>query len=60
MFVILSESAIASGIRRIEALTGQKALTYLKNIQEREIKTADILKTQTKDILSKVEKTFCR
>ena len=58
LFIILTESAIASGIRRIEALTGSLAFAYLKKMQAKEEKIADIFKTQTKDVLPKVEKLF--
>ncbi len=35
IFKIISETAVAAGVRRIEALTGDNALHYLKNRDER-------------------------
>jgi alanyl-tRNA synthetase len=35
LFIITAESAIAAGIRRIEALTGKGALDYLSNLKDR-------------------------
>lgn len=47
LFVIVSESSIASGIRRIEALTGINAFEYLRNKSFEMQKIAEILKTDT-------------
>lgn len=45
-FVIVSEGSVASGIRRIEALTGNAALDHFRR-QENELrKIADMLKTE--------------
>lgn len=45
LFVMVSGGSIASGIRRIEALTGKAALQHLKE-KERELRTvAELLKT---------------
>jgi alanyl-tRNA synthetase len=45
LFKILSEGSVASGIRRIEAVTGREALNFYRN-EERELKTiSDLLKT---------------
>jgi alanyl-tRNA synthetase len=56
IFKLLSESGVAAGVRRIEALTGASALDYLRS-QERELKeTAQLLKAKSGDVASKVEK----
>ncbi|MBA1336881.1 MAG: Alanyl-tRNA synthetase [Firmicutes bacterium] len=44
-FVVLGESGIAAGIRRIEALTGRKAIEYLVKQGETLERTAQVLKT---------------
>lgn len=44
-FVVLGESGIAAGTRRIEALTGRKAIEYLVKRGETLERTAQVLKT---------------
>lgn len=45
LFVIISEGSVASGIRRIEALTGTAAYSYLKNKVAELKKINELLKT---------------
>ena len=44
-FVLISESGIAAGVRRIEAVTGRKALQHFKNREELLKGVAEALKT---------------
>ena len=44
LFKIVSESAVAAGIRRIEALTGEAALDYIRNEERLLAETAGALK----------------
>ncbi|MDI6744473.1 MAG: alanine--tRNA ligase [Thermodesulfovibrionales bacterium] len=45
-FVIVSEGSVASGIRRIEALTGIAALDHFRKKEEELTKISDMLKTE--------------
>ena len=54
-FVILSDGASSSGVRRIEALTGEAALDHLAKQQNYLAEIALELKTSSFDILSKVK-----
>jgi len=56
IFKLLSESGVAAGVRRIEALTGAGALDYLRS-QERELKeAAQLLKARPGEVAAKVER----
>ncbi|HEY0084938.1 MAG TPA: alanine--tRNA ligase [Allosphingosinicella sp.] len=54
LFKIVSESAVASGIRRIEALTGEAARQWLLARDERLRETAVALKTSPEDVPARV------
>ncbi|MFR1138144.1 MAG: alanine--tRNA ligase, partial [Anaerococcus vaginalis] len=55
MFKIIQESSAASGIRRIEAITGKKVYEYLNKNIELINSISDELKTNTKNILSRAK-----
>jgi len=54
-FKIVSESALASGVRRIEALTGYKAILYANNSIDLIRNIRDRLQCNNEDILSKID-----
>ncbi len=47
LFKILSEGSVASGVRRIEAITGQSIITYAKNLEVKADQLAKDLKEET-------------
>ena len=55
LFKILSEGGIASGIRRIEAATGQTALDYIQKEQGLLTSAAGLLKGTKEDVVLKIE-----
>ena len=52
---ILSDSAVGSGVRRLEALTGEAARAYLAEQDERVKALATTLKAQPGEVLARVE-----
>ena len=52
---ILSESGVAAGVRRIEALTGDSVIAYYNELEATLDEAAKILKTNPSDILKKIE-----
>ena len=55
LFKIVQESGIAAGVRRIEAVTGLKALELVNSQQERLDEIAKLLKSDNANIEQKVE-----
>jgi alanyl-tRNA synthetase len=52
---VLSESAVAAGVRRIEALTGKGALDYLEGQDAALLEVASILKTPASEVPGRVQ-----
>jgi alanyl-tRNA synthetase len=50
LFKIVSEGGIASGVRRIEAVTGQNALAYLQSLEATAAKAASALKVTVPEL----------
>ena len=51
---IVSESGVAAGIRRVEAVTGSNALHFLQGLEDRINEAAAILKTHPGDLVNRV------
>ena len=54
LFKIVSESGIAAGVRRIEALTGNGVLAYYKEMETRLFAAASLLKTSPAELTDKI------
>ena len=52
---ILSESGVAAGVRRIEALTGSGVINYYKNLESILLEAANALKTQPNEVVNKIK-----
>ena len=55
VFKLIGESAVAAGVRRIEALTGDGAVAYFAVADDTLRKTAALLKAQPSDVPARVE-----
>ena len=55
-FIILSESAVAAGIRRMETLTGHKALHYLRSREQTLKKAAQLIGSNPDEVDIRIEK----
>ncbi len=56
LFKILSESGVAAGVRRIEALTGDNARAYYKSVEANLGEAAKTLKTTPADLIDHIKK----
>lgn len=57
LFKILSEQSIASGVRRIEAVTGDAAVELLYKIDDELKEAAESLKTSPEDLILRISNT---
>ena len=55
LFKIISESGVASGIRRIEAVTGMLAIKKLTSYKDTMDNASSLLKTSSDQVLTKIE-----
>jgi alanyl-tRNA synthetase len=57
LFKVTGESGVASGVRRIIAVTGIGAIQYMRETERELKKAAELLKTSPKDLVKRVEST---
>lgn len=55
LFKIISEGGVAAGVRRIEALTGQGAIAYYKEMEEQLLLVSKLAKTEPNKLADKVQ-----
>ncbi|SGY82619.1 alanine--tRNA ligase [Moritella viscosa] len=59
-FKILSESGIAAGVRRVEAVTGDSALAYVHDLVAKMQETAGLVKADQNTVVAKVSQVLDR
>jgi alanyl-tRNA synthetase len=58
LFKVTSESGVAAGIRRIEAITGENALAYLQRLESTVQQAANSLKTPVAELQARIVQTL--
>lgn len=58
LFKIVSETGVAAGVRRIEAITGENVYRYLLINEQKLHKVAEVLKSSTHDVEYKAEQVL--
>ena len=58
LFKIVSESGVAAGVRRIEAVCGEMALGYVMELQSGLTQVAHLLKSSPEELSAKVKQTL--
>jgi alanine--tRNA ligase len=55
LFKIVAETAVAAGVRRIEAVTGENAINWLHNQQRILAQSADLFKSDVNTLVEKIQ-----
>ena len=58
LFKILSESGVASGVRRIEAVVGEPALNFVNSIQSQLQEVCEMLRAPSDDLVNKIKQSL--
>src|SRR5690348_18444238 len=54
LFKIVAESGVAAGVRRVEAVTGERALTYIQEQEQQLQRVAEVVKAQPQDAAARI------
>ncbi|TSE25090.1 Alanine--tRNA ligase [Tepidimonas sediminis] len=57
LFKIVAESGVAAGIRRVEAVAGERALAYLQQLEAQVAAAAAALKAPVPELVARIEQT---
>ena len=60
LFKIVSEGGVAAGVRRVEAITGENALAYVGNLENKFKQAADLVRAGRDDLADKIEQVLDR
>jgi len=60
LFKIVSEGGVAAGVRRVEAITGENALTYLRETENKLAAAAALVRGNADDLALKVQQLLDR
>ena len=60
MFKIVSEASVAAGMRRVEAVTGERALEYFQETEGLLAEIGQAFQTPRKDLLAHIERILAR
>ncbi len=60
LFKVIAEGGVAAGVRRVEAVTGEVALDYVRDTEQRLTRVADLVRGGRDDVERKVEQLNVR
>ena len=55
LFKILGDTASSSGVRRIEAVTGNRAIQFIEDIQKVNLKSSELLNISPNKLFNRIE-----
>ena len=58
LFKIISESGVAAGVRRIEALTGAAAVDYVQQMTHTALAAGQVLRTRPEEVLGRLQQVL--
>ncbi|HKY89955.1 MAG TPA: alanine--tRNA ligase, partial [Nevskiaceae bacterium] len=60
LFKIVAESGVAAGVRRVEAITGENVIAYLRDAEHRIKQAGDLVRCGRDDLVDKIQQALDR